>query len=97
MSTREAVVAATEGLHARPAATFVQAAKKCGVPVQISMGDKGPVPARVDRLFPARAGMIPCYHLISLGRYPVPRTRGDDPCSTDMWARSAHCSPHARG
>ena len=45
MSTREAVVAATEGLHARPAATFVQAAKKCGVPVQISMGDKGPVPA----------------------------------------------------
>lgn len=45
MSTREAVVAATEGLHARPAATFVQAAKKCGVPVQISKGDKGPVPA----------------------------------------------------
>lgn len=45
MSTREAVVAATEGLHARPAATLVQAAKKCGVPVQISMGDKGPVPA----------------------------------------------------
>ena len=45
MSTREATVAAAEGLHARPAATFVKAAKECGVPVQISKGDKGPVPA----------------------------------------------------
>ncbi|MFC2641094.1 MAG: HPr family phosphocarrier protein [Propionibacterium acidifaciens] len=45
MSTREAAVAAAEGLHARPAAAFVRAAKECGAPVQISKGDKGPVPA----------------------------------------------------
>ncbi|MBR7559436.1 HPr family phosphocarrier protein, partial [Mycobacterium tuberculosis] len=30
---------------ASPAATYVKAAKKCGVPVQITMGNKGPVPA----------------------------------------------------
>lgn len=45
MPTREATVAAPEGLHARPASLFVQAAKACGVPVSISKGDKGPVSA----------------------------------------------------
>lgn len=45
MSTREATVAAAEGLHARPAAQFVQAAKASGIPVRISKADKGPVSA----------------------------------------------------
>lgn len=45
MSTREATVAAAEGLHARPAALFVQAAKATGVAVKISKDDKKPVAA----------------------------------------------------
>lgn len=45
MPTREARIAAAEGLHARPAANFVQAAKACGVPVTITKGDKPAVPA----------------------------------------------------
>ena len=40
MSTREAIIAAAEGLHARPAAMFVQAAKTTGIPIKISKGDK---------------------------------------------------------
>lgn len=45
MSTREATVAAAEGLHARPAALFVQAAKATGVAVKISKDGKKPVSA----------------------------------------------------
>ncbi|MFV0428749.1 MAG: HPr family phosphocarrier protein [Arachnia sp.] len=45
MSTREATVAAAEGLHARPASQFVQAAKATGVAVKITKGEKGPVSA----------------------------------------------------
>lgn len=45
MHTREARVAAAEGLHARPAANFVQAAKACGVPVTIAKEGKPAVPA----------------------------------------------------
>lgn len=45
MSTREARIAAVEGLHARPASLFVQAAKASPVPVQISTRGKEPVSA----------------------------------------------------
>ncbi|GAA2179895.1 HPr family phosphocarrier protein [Brooklawnia cerclae] len=45
MSTREATIAAAEGLHARPASLFVQAAKAAGIPVTISKDGKGPVSA----------------------------------------------------
>lgn len=40
MATREVVVAAAEGLHARPAANFVQAAKNLGTAVTIAKGGK---------------------------------------------------------
>lgn len=39
MPTREVVIAAPDGLHARPAAAFVQAAKGTGVAVTIQKGD----------------------------------------------------------
>ena len=45
MPSIEATVRAAEGLHARPASLFVQAAKKAKVPVTISMGDSEPVSA----------------------------------------------------
>ncbi|MGO1285406.1 MAG: HPr family phosphocarrier protein [Brachybacterium sp.] len=49
MSTRTAIrtatVGAADGLHARPAAAFVKAAKALGIPVTITKGDKKPVSA----------------------------------------------------
>ena len=45
MSERNVVVAAAQGLHARPAQLFVQAAARQPVPVSIKAGDKAPVPA----------------------------------------------------
>ncbi len=45
MISSEATVAAAEGLHARPAAEFVQAARATGLPVMISAGGRPPVPA----------------------------------------------------
>lgn len=45
MPTRSVVVAAAEGLHARPASVFVRAAKASSVAVQISKGAQPPVPA----------------------------------------------------
>ena len=45
MSVREATVAAADGLHARPAAEFVKAAKAQGVTVMISKGEAKPVKA----------------------------------------------------
>ena len=46
MAVREVTIGSRVGLHARPAALFVQAATAAGVPVTISKGDKGPVDAR---------------------------------------------------
>jgi phosphocarrier protein HPr len=46
MSERRAVVGSKVGLHARPAALFVQAAARQPVKVTIAKGDKDPVDAR---------------------------------------------------
>jgi phosphocarrier protein len=46
MSERRAVVGSKVGLHARPAALFVQAAARLPVKVTIAKGDKDPVDAR---------------------------------------------------
>ena len=40
MIERKITVASEHGLHARPAAIFVQAATEAGVPVTIAKGDK---------------------------------------------------------
>ena len=45
MSERTVAIASRTGLHARPAAIFVKAAAAQSVPVKISAGGKGPVPA----------------------------------------------------
>lgn len=45
MSERNVVVAAAQGLHARPAQLFVQAAARQPVPVTIRIGDGAPVNA----------------------------------------------------
>lgn len=44
-TVRTATVGAAEGLHARPAAAFVKAAKALDIPVMITKGDKKPVSA----------------------------------------------------
>lgn len=46
MATRTAVVASTVGLHARPAAIFVQAVTAIGLPVTVAKQGKDPVDAR---------------------------------------------------
>jgi len=46
MSQRTVTIASSVGLHARPAAMFVQAATATGLPVQISRVDEEPVDAR---------------------------------------------------
>jgi phosphocarrier protein HPr len=46
MSTREVTIGSRVGLHARPAAMFVQAATAAGVPVKISKAGGKPVDAR---------------------------------------------------
>jgi phosphocarrier protein HPr len=46
MPERHAVVGSKVGLHARPAALFVQAAARQPVKVTIAKGDKDPVDAR---------------------------------------------------
>ena len=46
MATREVTIASRVGLHARPAALFVQAATAAGVPVKISKGEGKQVDAR---------------------------------------------------
>ncbi len=46
MPERRVVVGSKVGLHARPAALFVQAAAKQAVPVTIAKGDKAPVDAK---------------------------------------------------
>ncbi len=45
MSVREVTVSASEGLHARPASLFVQAAKATGLDVTIAKEGKEPVSA----------------------------------------------------
>ncbi|TDD67808.1 HPr family phosphocarrier protein [Actinomadura darangshiensis] len=45
MAERNVVIAAAQGLHARPAQLFVQAAARQPVPVSIRVGDGAPVPA----------------------------------------------------
>lgn len=45
MAERRAVIASRVGLHARPAAAFVQAVKKAGTPVTIAKGDGAEVDA----------------------------------------------------
>lgn len=45
MFTRQVTVVAAAGLHARPAAMFVQAAKASGVPVTVALGEGKPVSA----------------------------------------------------
>lgn len=45
MPERKVIVAASTGLHARPAKLFVQEAAKQDVAVQIRVGDGKPVPA----------------------------------------------------
>jgi phosphocarrier protein len=46
MSQRTVAIASSVGLHARPAALFVQAATATGLPVQISKTGEKPVDAR---------------------------------------------------
>ena len=46
MPTRTAVVASSAGLHARPAAVFVQAAARTGLPVTIARSGQAGVDAR---------------------------------------------------
>lgn len=46
MATRTATIASTVGLHARPAALFVQAATATGLPVRIGRDGEEPVDAR---------------------------------------------------
>lgn len=46
MSQRTVTIASSVGLHARPAALFVQAATATGLPVQISKTGEEPVDAR---------------------------------------------------
>ncbi|MFT3888094.1 MAG: HPr family phosphocarrier protein [Arachnia sp.] len=46
MPIRQATIASSVGLHARPASLFVAEAAKQGVPVTIQVGDKPPVDAR---------------------------------------------------
>jgi len=46
MPERRVVVGSKVGLHARPAALFVQAAAKQAVQVTIAKGDKAPVDAK---------------------------------------------------
>ena len=45
-SQRTVTIASSVGLHARPAALFVQAATATGLPVQISKAGEDPVDAR---------------------------------------------------
>jgi len=45
IATRTVTVASTSGLHARPAALFVQAAKSCGCKVTAQKGDGKPANA----------------------------------------------------
>lgn len=45
MISREATIAAIEGLHARPASQFVAAAKESGLNVTIAKSDKSAVSA----------------------------------------------------
>ncbi len=45
MSTRTAVIGSTVGLHARPAALFVEAVTQAGVPVTINKPGGNPAPA----------------------------------------------------
>ena len=45
-SQRTVTIASSVGLHARPAAMFVQAATETGLPVQISRTGEDPVDAR---------------------------------------------------
>lgn len=45
-SQRTVTIASSVGLHARPAALFVQAATATGLPVQISKAGEEPVDAR---------------------------------------------------
>ena len=46
MPSRTTTIAAASGLHARPAAMFVQAASKSGLPVTIGRPGQEPVDAR---------------------------------------------------
>ena len=46
LSERTVTIASSVGLHARPAALFVQAATATGLPVQISKAGEDPVDAR---------------------------------------------------
>lgn len=43
--TRIITIASAEGLHARPARVFAQAAKDAGIPVTVAKGDGKPVNA----------------------------------------------------
>lgn len=45
MATRTVTIAASHGLHARPAKLFAQAAKEAGIPVTIAKGDGKPANA----------------------------------------------------
>ncbi len=46
MATRTVAIASSVGLHARPAALFVQAATATGIPVTIAKSGEAPVDAR---------------------------------------------------
>ncbi|GAB76935.1 Phosphocarrier protein HPr [Austwickia chelonae] len=46
MAVRTVPVAASVGLHARPASLFVQEVMATGLPVTIACGDRGPVDGR---------------------------------------------------
>lgn len=46
VTTRTVTIAASVGLHARPAALFAQEVSLSGLPVTIACGDRGPVDGR---------------------------------------------------
>ena len=46
MSSRTVIIASAVGLHARPAAMFVQAVNATGLPITVAREDSNPVDAR---------------------------------------------------
>ena len=49
MPTRNVTIASSVGLHARPAAMFVQAATETGLPITVARGGRAPGGARGSR------------------------------------------------
>jgi len=55
------------------------------------------LPARVESVYPARAGIDPSLPMWPTGSPGLPRTRGDRPVSSEMDMDFVRSTPHARG